>query len=450
MAQMLADSIISPNSQNFLTNLSKIRSTMSKSQTSYLKLFEYIFSVVSLIHVSQAIVPLFLTKGANEGDGINITSLDLSINAKISVVFYILTFILLALRWKRCAVVFAHNPFLWILLGVVCFSYFWSINPSQTLRFSIYAVGTTGFGLYLATRFSLQEQMKLLGWTYGILLALSFLFAVALPKYGIMGGVHEGALRGVFTHKNQFGAFMAPGGVIFLLNALRAEKFSWVYWILLALNCAAMVMSQSLTALATFGLMLVLCIIYRIFRWRYEVMISAVLAATIIGFIGLILFSGYVGSDSLLSSLGRDTTLSGRTNIWRYVWDQIQVRPWLGYGMTAFWDGLQGPSSYIQYAMRIPVIYAHNGFLDLWLSIGIIGLGAFIISFFSTTAQSIALLRHTNSPEGFWPLLFLSYILLSNLTEGTISNLNSSFWAIYVAISYSLVIAKGNKYILAE
>ena len=111
---------------------------------------------------------------------------------------------------------------------------------------------------------------------------------------------------------------------------------------------------------------------------------------------------------------------------------------------------LQGPSSYIQYAMRIPVIYAHNGFLDLWLSIGIIGLGAFIISFFSTTAQSITLLRHTNSPEGFWPLLFLSYILLSNLTEGTISNLNSSFWAIYVAISYSLVIAKGNKYILAE
>ena len=423
---------------------------MSKSQTNYLKYFEYIFSVVSLIHISQAIVPLFLTKGVNEGDGVNISSFDLSINAKISVIFYIITFILLGLRWRRSVAIFAHNVFLWILLGVVCFSYFWSINPSQTLRFSIYAVGTTGFGLYLATRFSLEEQMKLLGWTYGLLLALSLLFAVALPKYGIMAGVHEGALRGVFTHKNQFGAFMAPGGVIFLLNALREEKFSWIYWIFLALNCAAMIMSQSITALATFGFMLVLCIIYRIFRWRYEVMISAILAVTIIGFISLILFSGYIGSDSLLGSLGRDTTLSGRTNIWRYVWDQIQIRPWLGYGLTAFWNGLQGPSSYIQYAMRIPVIYAHNGFLDLWLSIGIVGLGTFIISFFSTTAQSLALLRHTNTPEGFWPLLFLSYILLSNLTEGTISTLNSSFWAIYVAISYSLVIAKGNKYILAE
>ncbi|MEL6496062.1 MAG: O-antigen ligase [Cyanobacteria bacterium J06623_7] len=423
---------------------------MNKSQGLYLRIFEYIFSIVSLIHISQAIVPLFLTGGANEGDGIDISNLDLSINAKISVVFYIITFILLCLRWRRSVAAFSNNAFLWILLGVVCFSYFWSVDPTQTLRFSVYAIGTTGFGLYLATRFSLREQMQLLGWTYGLLLILSLLFAIALPKYGIMAGVHEGALRGVFTHKNQFGAFMAPGGVIFLLNALRNDKSSWFYWILLVLNCGAMVMSQSITALATFALMMILCIVYRMFRWRYEVMILATLAITISGFIGLIIFNGYIGSDSLLSSFGRDTTLSGRTYIWGYVWDKIQLKPWLGYGMTAFWNGLEGPSSYIQYAMRIAVIYAHNGFLDIWLSIGIVGLGTFLISFFSTTAQSLALLRQTNTPEGFWPLLFLSYILLSNLTEGTISNLNSSFWAIYVAISYSLVIAKRNKYILAE
>ncbi|MEO1670535.1 MAG: O-antigen ligase [Cyanobacteria bacterium J06631_2] len=423
---------------------------MNKSQSNYLKYFEYIFSIFSLIHISQAIIPLFLTGGANEGDGINVTSLDLSINAKIGILIYIVTFILLGMRWRRSLATFSSNIFLWILIGIVCFSYFWSINPSQTLRFSIYAVGTTGFGLYLATRYSLEEQMKLLGWTYGILLVLSLLFAVAIPKYGIMAGVHEGALRGVFTHKNQFGAFMAPGGVIFLLNAFRGGRLSWLYWILLVLNCGAMVMSQSTTALGTFGLMLILCLTYRMFRWRYEVIILATLAMTIIGFVGLILVSGYVSSDSILANFGKDTTLSGRTYIWQYVWDQIQLKPWLGYGMTAFWNGLEGPSGYIQYAMRIAVIYAHNGFLDLWLSIGIIGLGIFIISFFSTTAHSLALLRKTNTPEGFWPLLFLTYILLSNLTEGTISNLNSSFWAIYVAISYSLIIAKRDKYAIAE
>lgn len=423
---------------------------MNKTLSNIFKHSEFIFSIFSLVYLSQAIIPLFLTQGANEGDGINITSLDLSVHAKIGITVYVITFILLAIRWKKSLVTFSQNILLLLLMGVVCFSYFWSVNPEQTLRFSIYALGTTGIGLYLATRYTLAEQMNLLTWTYGFLLILSLLFAIGIPQYGIMSGVHEGALRGVFTHKNQFGAFMAPGGVIFLLNALRSGPYRWLHWGLLTLNCGAMIMSQSLTALATFALMLTLCIIYRIFRWRYEVMISAILAVTILGFISLIVVAGYIGSDSLLTSIGRDTTLSGRTFIWQYVWDQIQLRPWLGYGLAAFWNGFEGPSGYIQLAMRIAVIYAHNGFLDLWLSIGAVGLGLFVVGFMMTTAQSLALLRMTKAPEGFWPLLFLSYILLSNLTEGTITNLSSSFWAIYAAISYSLVIVKRNHYAITE
>ena len=423
---------------------------MTKSQSDFLRIFEYVFSICSLIHISQAIVPLILTKGANEGDGVDVTSLDLSINAKISLLIYFVTFILLGVRWKRTLATISSNKFLWILIGIICFSYFWSINPSQTLRFSIYAIGTTGFGLYLATRYTLSKQLELLAWTYGLLLILSILFAVGIPKYGLMSGVHEGAFRGVFTHKNQFGAFMAPGGVVFLLNAFRGQKYSWVHWGLLILCCATMVWSQSTTALGTFAVMLMLCIIYRIFRWRYEVMIAAVLAVTMIGLGGLIYLTGYVGSDSLFDLVGKDVTLSGRTFIWQYVWDRIQLRPWLGYGLAAFWNGYDGPSGYIQLAMRIAVIYAHNGFLDLWLSIGLVGLVVFIIGFLSTTAQSLTLLRKTNTPEGFWPLLFLTYILLSNLTEGTISNMNSSFWALYTAVSYSLVIAKNNQYAILD
>lgn len=422
----------------------------SQSKSDILQYFEFVFSIFALIHISQAVIPLILTGGANEGDGVDIYSLDLSINAKISLLIYFITFVLLGMRWKRALVVFSGNVLLWVLIGVFCFSYFWSINPSQTLRFSVYATGTTGLGLYLATRYSLVEQMRLLTWTYGVLLISSILLAVAIPQYGIMSGVHEGALRGVFTHKNQFGAFMAPGGVMFLLSALRGDRYSWLYWGLLVLNCGAMVMSQSATALGTFAVMLLLCLTYRIFRWRYEVMVSAILAITIIGFIGLIAVAGYIGSDSLFSSIGKDATLSGRTYIWQYVWDQIQLRPWLGYGLAAFWNGYDGPSGYVQLAMRIAIVYAHNGFLDIWLSIGLLGLSVFAISFISTTVQSLALLRKTNSPEGFWPLLFLTYILLSNLTEGTISNLNSSFWAIYAAISYSLIVARNRNYAIAE
>jgi exopolysaccharide production protein ExoQ len=422
----------------------------SKSEGNILKIFEFIFSIFSLIHISNAITPLILTKGTNEGDGIDISTFDLSINAKMSILIYLITWILLLVRWKRVISVFSSNKLIWILMGIICFSYFWSVNPAQTLRFSLYALGTTSFGLYLAIRYTLRQQLSLFGWTYGLLLVLSILLAVAIPEYGIMAGVHDGALRGVFTHKNQYGAFMALGGVVFFLNAVRGEKYSWLYWGLLVLGCASMVMSQSTTALATFLVMVILCIIYRIFRWRYEVMLSAILAVTIIGLIALIWVAGYIGSDSLFSSVGKDATLSGRTDIWRYVWDQIQLRPLFGYGLAAFWNGYEGPSGYIQLAMRIAVIYAHNGFLDIWLSIGLVGLSVFLAGFVITSKQSLALLRKSNTPEGFWPLLFLTYILLSNLTEGTITTMNNSFWAMYVAVSYSLVIAKNNRYAIEK
>ncbi len=274
---------------------------MTQIQNKILKYFEFIFSLLSLLHISQAIIPILLTKGSNEGDGVDVRSLDLSINAKLSVLIYIVVFILLAMRWKRTFSVLSRNILLLVLLGVVVFSCFWSVNPDQTLRFSIYAVGATGFGLYIATRYTLSEQLRLLTWLYGSLLILSVLFALLIPSYGLMSGIHEGALRGVFTHKNQFGAFMAPGGVVFMLNAFRGDRYSWLYWGLLILNCGAMVMSQSTTAIGTFGVMLILCMIYRIFRWRYEVMVFAILSVTILGLAMLIWISGYVASDSLFS-----------------------------------------------------------------------------------------------------------------------------------------------------
>lgn len=384
----------------------------TKSQSSVLSIFEFVFSMFSLVHLSNAIMPLILTGGANEGDGVNVSSFDLSLIAKISIFIYLITFILLLLRWKKFLAVLPDNRFLLLLIGIICFSCVWSINPAQTFRFSIYAVGTTAFGIYLATRYSLSEQLDLLGWTYGLMLILSLLVAVAIPEYGLMAVKHEGALRGIFTHKNMFGTIMAPSGVIFFLNALRGQKYSWMYWCLLALSCAAMVMSKSTTAMAAFSIVLFLCFIYRIFRWRYEIMISAILSIAIVSFGTLIWMFGYGGLEFLFDLAGKDTTLTGRTDIWRYVWDQIELRPWLGYGLSAFWNGFDGPSGYIQLAMRTGVIYAHNGFLDIWLSIGAVGLGVFVISFVVNIIQSLRLLRITNTPEGIWPLLFFTYVFL--------------------------------------
>jgi exopolysaccharide production protein ExoQ len=423
---------------------------MLQKKINILKLFEQIFTVLGLFHLSQAVTPLLISGGASEGDGVDQLAIDFSFNAKLSLLVLFVTCVLLFLRWKKILAIIYKNPFIWLLLLILYLSYFWSLLPDQTLKYAVYATGATLFGLYLGTRYSLKEQMKLLAWTFALMLILSILFAVGLPKYGLMGGVWEGAWRGIFTHKNQFGLFLVVAGVLFFLQALRKDKFSWLFWLLLSACIGTAVLSRSTTTLANLGLMLMLCIIYRVLRWRYEILISALLLGAVAGIVAILFFIGYIESDALFAAFGKDATFSGRTLIWDAVLEAIKLRPWQGYGLAAFWNGIEGPSGIVELSVGAKVAYAHNGFLDICLSIGIVGLSIFLLGFLDTLIKSLALLRNSNEPEGFWPLLFVTYIVLSNLSEGTITTMDNGFWAIYAAIAFSLIIAKENKYNLSE
>ncbi|MBE9167456.1 O-antigen ligase family protein [Pleurocapsales cyanobacterium LEGE 06147] len=420
-----------------------------QSKYSILRIFELVFTVLSLFHLSQALTPLLLTGGASEGDGVDITTLDLSFNAKISLLIYFISFVLLFLRWKKVVALFRIDKsiwLIWLLLLIVCLSTLWSVFPSDSFRYSIYAIGTTSFGLYLATRYTIKEQIVIFSWTFGLIVVLSILFSVALPQYGTMGGVHEGAWRGIYTHKNIFGLALVPAAVIFYLRALSSQSIRWVFWLLLASTVALLVLANSTGSLVNLVIMLALCLFYRLLRWRYELMISAILAGIIAGIAALLWLFDYGGLDLIFTALGKDPTLTGRTDIWRYTWDMIQLRPWQGYGLNAFWHGLQGPSAYVELALTVPVAYAHNGYLDMWLGIGLIGLIAFFVGLFTAATKALAWLRKTNTVEGFWPLLFLTYILLSNVAEGSITTMNNHLWAMYTATFCSLLIARDNIY----
>ena len=420
---------------------------MSQKSPKILNHFEAIFSVFSLIHISGGILPVLLTQGASEGDGIDISSFDLSLMAKVTLLIYCCVFILLALRWKKVINVATEGIFIWLFVFFVFVSFFWSEIPDQTFRSGVYGIGCTLVGLYLATRYSLKEQLNILAWTFGTIVILSIIFAVVLPKYGIMGSLHAGALRGIYTHKNQFGVHIVLATVIFFLKAIDAQQRSWIFWLLLITSISLNILCKSTTSVGTMLIMLILCIVYRIFRWRYEILVSTILVFLIVGIASWLFFFNFIGTDAFFEAIGKDPTLSSRTEIWKQVWEAIQLKPWLGYGSAAFWDGLEGPSKYVELAVRAKVAYAHNGFLDILLGTGFIGLSLFLISFSVTTIRSLILLRTTNTVESFWPLLFLTYLIFTNLTEGTLASLTNIFWVLYSMITFSLIAAKKNQYL---
>ncbi|NJO42278.1 MAG: O-antigen ligase family protein [Cyanobacteria bacterium RU_5_0] len=401
------------------------------------KWVEPTFTVLCLLQYAQGIIPLLITRGASEGDGVNPNAFNYTPNLFLFFLIYLITIGLLILRWKKVIYVISQDGWLWALLGVAFISCLWSAQPSVTFSSSIALTASTLFGLYFATRYSLKEQIQLLVWMYGLIILLSVLFAIVLPQYGFMSGIHEGAFRGIFTHKNIFGKISALGGIVFLL-AVSTKKSNLLLWSGLVSLFVLLILAGSKTALGNFLLLIIVALIYQILRWRYYLLIPIgfALIATGSGIIVLFLQDPAAGLDLI----GRDTTLTGRTDTWAFAIDMIEKRPWFGYGFTAFWNGLNGESAYIIRSVRWDILDSHNGILDLWLELGFVGVVVFLLGYWTSVIRAIALVRSTNTPEGLFPLLYLTYFFLANITENTLLLKNSLFWVLYATVVLSMLI----------
>ncbi|MGL5080090.1 MAG: O-antigen ligase family protein [Microcoleaceae cyanobacterium] len=402
-----------------------------------LKRVELTFVVLSLIHYIADWLPLILSGGASEGDGFSFSSINLSANVFIYLLTYLGSVFFLCLRWKKSIYFISRDKVIWPMVLLTIISTTWSVNPSETLRSCIGLVGTTLFGFYFGTRYSPKEQIKLLAYAYGLILIFSILFIVALPRYGVEHGVHAGAVRGIFTHKNIFGRSLVLGAVIFLMSADITPSKKWISRILFGLVLVLLPMAKSTTSIINTTVLLFALSTYRTFRLRYLMMIPLFLMIVTVG-IGSYFFYTE-NSAALFNAIGKDPSLTGRADLWMWVGEMIEKRPWLGYGFKAFWNGLDGPSEYVIRAARWDVPYSHNGMLDLLLDLGFLGLLIYTIGFGVLLCQSLYLARTSSGLDGLWPLTYLTYIFMSNLSEGGLLGQNNFFWVLYTSVAISSI-----------
>ncbi|MGB3533507.1 MAG: O-antigen ligase [Microcoleaceae cyanobacterium] len=403
----------------------------------FLKYFEPSFTVLALIQYSANWLPLLLSGGASEGDGTDINSFDFRLNVLVFLLTYIISGVLLLLRWKKFIIFLKKGSIIWIMIGIALASYFWSDFPARTLKSCVGLIGTTLFGVYLASRYTLKEQLKLLVYAYGIIAVMSVLFAIALPRYGVEQVIHAGAWRGIYNHKNLLGRGMTMGGIVLALSPSLFEKKDRLWCrIGLAITCLLLVMAKSSSSLINFTLLMISLSAYRVLRFRYLLLIPALIGLLTLSATVFQIYTDY--AEELLGLIGKDPSLTGRTDLWVWVGEMIDKRPWFGYGYTAFWNGLDGASAYVVRAARWPVPYSHNGILDLWLDIGLFGVSAYLLGFVINFFRAIFLARSSVGLDGMWPLIFMTYLILTNATEGGILSQNSIFWVLYTATSLSI------------
>jgi O-antigen ligase len=352
---------------------------------------------------------------------------------------YGMSFLLLLARWRRTVRTLLRDPFLWLLLTLTLLSFLWSAFPKDTLKSGIVACQTASFSLYVASCYTLKQQIRLMAWAMGIIGVISVLYTLGMPSEGIhTTGDHAGAWRGLYVHKNILAEISAYSALIFLFLTMILRRFTYIAWGGLFLWVALLILSTSKTGLMVFITVSILLQLYKGLRWRDT---NAVIILNIIILIFAALALTFISNAGIiLESMGRDLTLTGRTEIWAGAIARIQQRPWLGYGRAAFWH----PRSAIPAAIGeeiganyIPP-HAHNGFVNLACDLGLMGLFFFLLSYFLAWGRAYHRARLTRGPEHLWPLMYCSFLLLYNITESSIMAHNSALWATYMMAVLSL------------
>jgi O-antigen ligase len=215
---------------------------------------------------------------------------------------------------------------------------------------------------------------------------LELLLHPAIATVNLDGNV---GWRGAFGHKNEMGPFM----VFAILVMVSFDQRSLRRVLGVATACVLVIESRSTTALGA-GLvtLLVVWMLRRLVhsdRQARASIIATFLAAIVAGWI---LYSTVV--PSLLGVSGKESTLTGRTEIWAGVWKAIAERPWQGYGIGGVWlVPSADPARSILEGLGFTVYHSHNGYLEIMLLTGFVGLALFIWLMVSLLRLSLLGLR---------------------------------------------------------
>ncbi len=265
---------------------------------------------------------------------------------------------------------------------------------------------------------------------------MCFLFAFIFPQYGIGGPGEVSAWRGIYHTKNVLGKRFFLSAAICLFLAITTRENRWFSWLGYVISLLLILLSRSTTSLGNFIIITGACLIYyRVLRLKYKMMIPIL---TFIGTLSVAFYVWFVNeADAVLGTVGKDTTLTGRTELWPAVIEMIAKKPWLGYGYGAFWLDGNSESTTIVQTVQWNAPNAHNGFLDLWLGLGLLGLLVFLVGFIANLLRAIYLIRLDETYVNVWLLIYLTFIIFSNLTETTLVDQNSIEWILYVAVVFS-------------
>lgn len=323
---------------------------------------------------------------------------------------------------------------LWFMVALCFASVLWSIEPMDTARRAALLLLSCAFGIAITTRFTVSEFLVLLGWTFLVVAVLHLIALLTMPGLAIHQDQHYPSVRGFFSHKNQAGRAMAIGFLVGMcLHAYRTHRVLATAVMVMCFLATAATLSR--TAIGSIAFMALLYFVGGfISKQRLAGMYLVIVG---VSFVTLMVGSGVIIEmlNDFVEYSGRDMTLTGRTLIWEDVAGQMTgMRFWIGYGYEAFWRSEKGGLGMNWWGEYIPP-HAHNGFVQVWVSLGTVGLFILLILLGSSLLRTYINLLATDSPHSRVCFAFLHAHLFFNITEQSMLMYGSFLWLLFVIMS---------------
>lgn len=350
-------------------------------------------------------------------------------------------------RWRALAGRLRREPAVVGLVVIAWLSIGWTALPAFTAGGRWHLAGSTLVAAWLAARFSPLAITALVGSAVALTSAVSLgLLAGEVPWAATLEG-YDAGWTGVWPHRNQAGiraalGAVALGGIVAaMLDPPRGVDARRTVVIAAAAGgvgaCLAMAVgSRSATAPVVLAVASVVAaaVGLRALARRDGRARRLAAAGTGLGVVGGI--TALAEWPALLDLLDRRPDVTGRTDLWAALWERVGEWPVAGHGYNAFWAGTRGPSAGIWEAFSGPP-HAHNGYLDVMLELGVVGLVVGLVLVVRVAARLGAAAWRRPTPATAAPALLLVGLLLHPLSSSPLFAGRNLFWIALAALALS-------------
>jgi exopolysaccharide production protein ExoQ len=352
-------------------------------------------------------------------------------------------FLVLARRWTTVTRFLRANPAIVLFVLYCAVSISWSDYPLVAFKRWIKLLSDFVMILIVLTDSNRLLALKRLLMRVGfVLIPLSVLLIKYYPELARYYSPWEGIqfVSGIAADKNMLGmtCLVYGLGVWWLfLGAYREQKgrqrmrslvaygavLAMVFWLFHQANSmtsmSCFIMTAGLIAMISFG------------RLTRRPALVHLMAGAIVGISFAVLFL-HIGGDAL-ETMGRNSTLTGRTEIWGQLL-RMSGNPFLGTGFESFWVGQRLERIWAQGGLLFGINESHNGYLEIYLSLGWIGV-ALLAGLIVTGYRNVTNAIRRNADAGSLQLAFLVAAVVYAFTEAAFRIMCPIWTAFLLAIT---------------